>query len=952
VLTDRTNPLAGGDDRIDTDGDGTFDFSDPDPLDPCTPNFPSATCLDDDNDGAANNGTPTTVVPVEPNPAADSDPCVPSNTVAACDTDMDGVSDGEEITNGTDPNDPDSDNDGIPDGTENTDADGDGTNDGLDTDSDNDGIPDVIEAGPNPLVPVDSDNDGFADFVDNDSDNDGIPDAVEGSDDSDGDGAADYIDRDSDDDGIPDTIEDDIAIGVDSDGDQVDDGYDVDVTLGTDADNDGVDDALSPRDTDGDGKQDYLDIDADNDGIPDTVEADLDVLADADGDQVNDVYDSDSTFGTDANGDGVDDAVTPTNTDLDASPDYLDLDSDNDSLLDVIEAGGVDDNGDGIIDVISINEGTLTTPTDTDLDGIGDWREIDSDDDGTNDIVGTAFETDDMDGNGVLDDITDTDGDGIADVVDQQDGFGTLNDVDNDGIPNNTDGGVDTDGDGLPNFQDTDSDGDGIPDSTEAGPNPVAPVDTDGDGMPDFIDTDSDNDGINDVLEGVNDFDNDGVPDYIDVDGELETAVSGSGSVGWLLLLALMAAAAVRYRAQARLRAASLLVVALALNVTMTGDVHADTLCGHYVEPGSKQYAYIGEDPESHGAEFEGCWYGGLGFGYSYVSPDEEAQNFFHDTSENHDSGPHLLIGKQFSPHWFGELKYADLGEAGITNRNPAIAAAFPDAAITYRVPSVMAGYLWRVDKDLKPFAKIGLSAIGNSAKGGPIPYEEQTSVQVALGLGLRLDMGRSPWFLRADVDFYDRDAWYAGVSVGMFFGPKSVFRPYEPPPAAPPPPPPKPVPEPAPAPEPMPDPDEDGDGVLNEVDECPNTMPGVIVDARGCEIPTEIQLPDVRFETNSDRLRPGAERTLNDAADTLMRNPGLQTEVAGYTDSRGDENYNRGLSERRAKTVRDYLIDRGVDANSLSWRGYGEANPIADNETAEGRELNRRVILRILERG
>ncbi|MGB5490661.1 MAG: OmpA family protein, partial [Woeseiaceae bacterium] len=207
---------------------------------------------------------------------------------------------------------------------------------------------------------------------------------------------------------------------------------------------------------------------------------------------------------------------------------------------------------------------------------------------------------------------------------------------------------------------------------------------------------------------------------------------------------------------------------------------------------------------------------------------------------------------------------------------------------------------------------------------------------------------------VRGDVDFYDRDAWYAGVSVGMFLCPKSVFRPYEPPRAAPPPPPPPPpAPEPMPAAEPVPDPDPDtdSDGVLNEADECPNTAAGAAVDRRGCVVQAEIKLPDVRFESNSDRLRPGAEGTLNDAADTLMRNPGLLTEVAGYTDSRGDANYNRGLSERRAKTVRDYLIDRGVDSNRLTWRGYGESSPIADNETAEGRERNRRVLLRILER-
>ena len=582
-------------------------------------------------------------------------------------------------------------------------------------------------------------------------------------------------------------------------------------------------------------------------------------------------------------------------------------------------------------------------PTDSDSDGIGDGREVDSNDDGINDIVGTPNEADDSDGDGVVDDTADTDGDGIPDVVDQGDGFGSALDSDRDGILDDTEGAADTDGDGLPNFQDTDSDGDGIPDATEAGPTPTTPVDTDGDGMPDYIDTDSDNDGVDDALEGTNDYDQDGIPDYIDVDEELETAVSGSGSVGWLLLLALGAAVVMRRSATSRVVA--LIVAGVSVSLLPIEDTHADSLCGHYTDPGNDEYYYVGDDPERDDAGFEGCWYAGLGYGYSYVSPDEEAQNFFHDTSENHDNGLHILIGKQFSPHWFAELKYADLGEAGITNRNPAIAAAYPNAAITYKVPSIMAGYEWRVEKHLKPFAKVGLSVISNSAKGGPVPFEEQTSVQLAFGVGLRYDFGKSPWFLRGDADFYDRDAWYAGVAVGLFFGSKAETRPYVAPPPAP-----EPAPEPEPA--PPPNPDTDGDGVLNEVDDCPNTEPGAAVDSRGCIVRAQIDLPDVRFETNSDRLRPGAERTLNDAAETLIRNPGLRTEVAGYTDNRGDEAYNRGLSERRAKTVRDYLIEKGVDANQLSWRGYGESDPIADNETSEGRELNRRVVLRILERG
>ena len=934
VLTDFTNPTAGNgtDDLIDTDGDGIFDSSDADPIDPCVPNLPSPSCLDSDNDGTPDFGTPTTTVPTEPDLAADNDPCRPNNMVAVCDSDNDGITDGDEIINGTDPNNPDTDGDGIPDGVENMDADNDGINDGADPDSDNDGIPDAVEAGAMPDMPVDSDNDGRPDFADPDSDEDGIPDSVEGAGDNDGDTVPNYLDRDSDNDGIPDTIEDDVAVGADSDADNIDDGYDVDSTGGGDADSNGVDDALAPRDTDGDGAENYLDIDADNDGIPDTIEADLDVLADGDGDQINDVYDVDATLGTDADGDGADDAVSPTNTDADSVPDYLDLDADNDSLLDVAESGGVDTDGDGIIDDPASNEGTLTMPTDTDVDGIGDWREIDSNNDGVNDIVGTEFETEDLDGDGILDDITDTDGDGIADPVDRLDGHGTARDTDRDGILDDTEGPGDTDGDGMPDFDDTDSDNDGIPDSVEAGSDPLNPVDTDGDGTPDYKDPDSDDDGIDDVLEGINDFDNDGIPDYIDVDDELETAVTGSGggSVAWLMLIALgVMSLLLRFR-----NTASALIVALVLTVTLV----------------PAERAHAGADCGVESAEaFVACWYGGLGLGYSYVAPEKEAQNFLLDKSEDQDSGYHLFVGRQFSPHWFGELKYADLGEAGITNRNPAIAAAFPNAAITYKVPSLMAGYQWRIDESLKPFAKIGLSAISNSAKGGPIPFEKQTSTQIAFGAGLRYDFDNDRWSLRGDVDWYDRDAWYAGLSVGLRFGdkpaPVMAVVPVEEPAAAPVPPEPEPVPVVvAPA-------DSDGDGIIDDEDRCPQSRQGVDVDIRGCEIKEEIQLPDVRFETNSDRLLASAQNTLNDAVATLLRNQGIEVEVGGHTDDRGDADYNRGLSERRAKTVRDFLINGGVDADRVTWRGYGEAQPIDDNETAAGRLQNRRVVLRVTNR-
>ena len=145
---------------------------------------------------------------------------------------------------------------------------------------------------------------------------------------------------------------------------------------------------------------------------------------------------------------------------------------------------------------------------------------------------------------------------------------------------------------------------------------------------------------------------------------------------------------------------------------------------------------------------------------------------------------------------------------------------------------------------------------------------------------------------------------------------------------------------------------DNDGDKVVDRLDRCPNTINDVRVDVNGCEIRDIIKLPGVNFASASDRLLPGTEQVLADAAATLRKYPDLVVEVAGHTDSDGSVVNNQGLSERRANTVRDYMINAGVDAANLSARGYGEVKPIADNATAHGKATNRRVELRILNSG
>ena len=105
----------------------------------------------------------------------------------------------------------------------------------------------------------------------------------------------------------------------------------------------------------------------------------------------------------------------------------------------------------------------------------------------------------------------------------------------------------------------------------------------------------------------------------------------------------------------------------------------------------------------------------------------------------------------------------------------------------------------------------------------------------------------------------------------------------------------------------------------------------------------------DVRFETNSNRLKPTSISILNEVAEIMQANPSHNVRVSGHTDSVGNAESNQSLSERRAAAVVDFLVNKGVSRSRLSSIGFGETSPISDNNTAEGRRLNRRVELRVV---
>lgn len=143
---------------------------------------------------------------------------------------------------------------------------------------------------------------------------------------------------------------------------------------------------------------------------------------------------------------------------------------------------------------------------------------------------------------------------------------------------------------------------------------------------------------------------------------------------------------------------------------------------------------------------------------------------------------------------------------------------------------------------------------------------------------------------------------------------------------------------------------DGDADGVVDSQDHCLETPAETAVDVNGCELQAIIVLKGVTFATASEELIGDSRRVLNEVVNTLRRNPELKLEIAGHTDNRGKRAYNVHLSQQRADSVRNYLTAQGISGTRLEAKGYGPADAIADNDTENGRAINRRVELHIIE--
>ncbi len=156
------------------------------------------------------------------------------------------------------------------------------------------------------------------------------------------------------------------------------------------------------------------------------------------------------------------------------------------------------------------------------------------------------------------------------------------------------------------------------------------------------------------------------------------------------------------------------------------------------------------------------------------------------------------------------------------------------------------------------------------------------------------------------------------------------------------------------------PDTDNDNDGIPDSADACPSEPENIngFEDQDGC--PDELVEPDifdgvipgVNFETGKDKLTVDSYKVLDEVADILGKYPYIRIEVQGHTDSDGSGRVNLDLSARRARTVVEYLINRGVQPDRLEYVGYGESKPLVPNDSPSHKAVNRRVEFRRIDQG
>jgi OmpA-OmpF porin, OOP family len=323
-----------------------------------------------------------------------------------------------------------------------------------------------------------------------------------------------------------------------------------------------------------------------------------------------------------------------------------------------------------------------------------------------------------------------------------------------------------------------------------------------------------------------------------------------------------------------------------------------------------------------------------INFGQNYI-------NFENDKNIRDENDFYLGLGYQISNKWGVELEYTTLDTATVLS-------------------SPLEVDLWSINSIHRQFAKGTSSVFWKMGLGQyDIAQENDTAARLGIGYDFAIN-NKFSWILGADTTFTGNNnpdlIAYAGLS--YFFGGASE--------------------KPTPAPVVNKPKDDDKDGVINMNDSCPNSPAGAVVDAKGCELDGDndgikdsvdqclttpagakvdakgcrIMLTEdvsirlhVKFANNSNIVSNEYRQEIAKVANFMKQYPDTQVVIEGHTDSRGSAIYNQQLSQKRATAVMQYLVENfSISSTRVTSKGMGEENPVADNNTAEGRATNRRV--------
>lgn len=300
-------------------------------------------------------------------------------------------------------------------------------------------------------------------------------------------------------------------------------------------------------------------------------------------------------------------------------------------------------------------------------------------------------------------------------------------------------------------------------------------------------------------------------------------------------------------------------------------------------------------------------------------------QNFWDDNRDVDDELlPAAAIEYRLGQNWAGEFSYS-VGEADAVDGSQ-------DVDIdTWHLGGL---YYFEPQESLHPYFGFGAGELVRGFNNG-----DAADVRFNVGAGFR-HYFTEHWNWRADARLlhsFEESAQDVAVSLGIAysFAPWGGYK--------------KPMEKAAPAAVAMAASDMDGDGVLDEDDACPETPAGARVDSRGCQIAVT-QVASVKLKVNfpfdSDVVQEHYFADIKGLAEFLQRFDDIQVDIEGHTDSMGPDAYNQALSQRRANAVREILINEyGIPASRLDAIGYGESQPVASNDTPEGRAENRRVM-------